>query len=306
MRKKVLKKLHMITLHPAAFPAPLRPCHPGWEKPMSMLTSNRIRNLPFCEEMNTSLGYGTMHQNCLRMIKLFCFIVVISNKFTTSLSYFLWSSAKWFFCTFDEGFPPDTSYYFFGNFVVETFLMKNLLKNRFYPFNHTLLKTILHKVSERFLALTSILMDWLLRKSHFFGTRYSSTNKKIGAQPCSSKTWLQMNKSAKMKIIQVCKIKEQIWKKKTYKSAKETSLQIKIKGNFKLVIKSNQNGQNLFTKNTYTTTLHKNIISSCFGKHYRKSCKKNFLAQPIFFCQNEFLFCCSPPYRQIRCLYITL
>ena len=168
MRKKVLKKLHMITLHPAAFPAPLRPCHPGWEKPMSMLTSNRIRNLPFCEEMNTSLGYGTMHQNCLRMIKLFCFIVVISNKFTTSLSYFLWSSAKWFFCTFDEGFPPDTSYYFFGNFVVETFLMKNLLKNRFYPFNHTLLKTILHKVSERFLALTSILMDWLLRKSHFF------------------------------------------------------------------------------------------------------------------------------------------
>ena len=168
MRRKVLKKLHMITLHPAAFPAPLRPCHPGWEKPMSMLTSNRIRNLPFCEEMNTSLGYGTMHQNCLRMIKLFCFIVVISNKFTTSLSYFLWSSAKWFFCTFDEGFPPDTSYYFFGNFVVETFLMKNLLKNRFYPFNHTLLKTILHKVSERFLALTSILMDWLLWKCHFF------------------------------------------------------------------------------------------------------------------------------------------
>ena len=130
MRKKVLKKLHMITLHPAAFPAPLRPCHPGWEKPMSMLTSNRIRNLPFCEEMNTSLGYGTMHQNCLRMIKLFCFIVVISNKFTTSLSYFLWSSAKWFFCTFDEGFPPDTSYYFFGSFVVETFFNEKPLKKQ--------------------------------------------------------------------------------------------------------------------------------------------------------------------------------
>jgi len=53
-------------------------------------------------------------------------------------------------------------------------------------------------------------MDWLLGKSHFFGTRYSSTNEIIGAQSCSSKTWLQMNKSAIMKIIQVCKIKEQI------------------------------------------------------------------------------------------------
>ena len=154
--------------------------------------------------MNTSLGYGTMHQNCLRMIKLFCFIVVISNKFTTSLSYFLWSSAKWFFCTFDEGFPPDTSYYFFGSFVVETFFNEKPLKNRFYPFNQTQLKTILHKVKCFWFYINfDGLVAW--KKPLFLEQGTVPPMRKLVHNHVPQKHGYKMNKSAK--IIQVCKIK---------------------------------------------------------------------------------------------------
>ena len=65
MRKRPRRtKSTMTRLHWAS--VPLKLCHPGWERLTWTLISNRTQNLLFCEETNTSSGYGTTHQNSSR------------------------------------------------------------------------------------------------------------------------------------------------------------------------------------------------------------------------------------------------
>ena len=112
----------------------------------------------------------------------------------------------------------------------------------------------------------------------------------------------KMNKSAK--IIQVCKIKNK-FEIINIQVCKRNKSANKNQGEFQISDQIQSKWPKSFLQEyLHHYTAQKTQFQAVF-ENITENLVKNFLAQPIF-CQNEFLFCCSPPYRQIRCLYITL